>query len=68
MAGLFQRFCDHEGDRLSLMVHVIVLQDMQSLSEVRIHDAFMLSIRKPRRIAAFQVLANVDEAGVREFG
>ena len=51
MVRLFECIGDHEGDRLALMVHAIVLEHVQALADIRVHAALVRPIGKPRRVA-----------------
>jgi hypothetical protein len=42
--GLFERSGDHEGDRLALMAHAVVLQHVQALTDRRVHHCLVLAI------------------------
>ena len=35
---LFEGLGDHEGDRLALMVHPVVLEHVQALADIRVHE------------------------------
>ena len=60
MVRLFEGVGDHERDRLSLMMHMIVLEHVQAFTNIRVHGAFVMPIGKPRRIAVGQ---NGDHTG-----
>ena len=49
VVGLFEGLGDHERDRLALMVHPVVLEHVQALADVRVHDGL---VRRDRRAAA----------------
>ena len=57
---LFEGLGDHEGDRLALMVHPVVLEHVQALTDGRVHGALVRAIGKPRRVAVGQ---DGDDAG-----
>ena len=59
---LFEGLGDHEGDRLALMVHPVVLEHVQALTDIRVHSALVRAISKPRRVAVRQ---DGDDAGAR---
>src|SRR5439155_591442 len=48
---LFERIGNHEGERLALMVHTIVLEYVQALTDSRVWGALVRAISKPRRVA-----------------
>ena len=60
VAGLFERFGDHERDRLALMAHPVVLEHVQALTDFGVDDGLVRAIGKPRRVAMRQ---DRDDAG-----
>src|SRR5215207_3224054 len=48
---LLKRFGYDEGDGLPLVIHLVVLQHVQSLADVWVHSTLVLAIGKLRRIA-----------------
>src|SRR5688572_622594 len=45
---------DHEGYRLTLMAHAVVLEHMQALTDDRVNRTLVLAVRKPRRVSVRQ--------------
>ena len=50
LGRLLQGFGDHERNRLTLMVHAIVLEHMQAFADGGIGGAMVLAIGEPRRV------------------
>ena len=60
MVRLFEGLGDHEGDRLALMAHPVVLEHVQALADGRVHRTLVRAIGEPRRVAVRQ---DRDDAG-----
>ena len=57
---LLERVGDHQRDRLALVRHLRILQDVQSLADGRIDHALVRAIGQPRRV---QVRQHGDHTG-----
>ena len=64
VGGLLEGLGDHERDRLALMVHPVVLEHVQALTDGWVREALVRSVGEPRRVAVGQ---DREHAG-RPFG